>query len=108
VISAKGGSIAGRVRTASTRSFSDALAIVFPQDREKWYERSRFDKAVNPSRDGAFRAASLPPGDYYVAVAAAATLAGATAEDALERLLPRATRVTLNEAAERTVSLEWR
>lgn len=40
VISAKGGSIAGRVRTESTRPFSDALAIVFPQDREKWYERS--------------------------------------------------------------------
>jgi protocatechuate 3,4-dioxygenase beta subunit len=107
-VSARGGSIAGRVRTESRRRFSGALVVVFPQDREKWYERSRFVKAVNLSRDGAFRAASLPPGDYYVAVTAAAPPAEASAEDALDRLLPQAARVTLKEAEARRVNIEWR
>ena len=81
--------------------------IVFPQDREKWFERSRFIKVVRASQDGSFRASSLPPGDYYVA---ATVIAGesveATTPEVLERLVPRAVRAMLDEGAERRVEIQ--
>jgi protocatechuate 3,4-dioxygenase beta subunit len=103
VISASGGAIAGRVvrkqRTAAL------LVVVFPEDREKWFERSRFVKVVRTSQDGAFRASSLPPGDYYVAATAIVAESEATTPGALEQLRSRAVRVTVDEGEERGVNL---
>lgn len=105
VISPKGGSIVGRIAPGRRTDRADS-AIVFPQDREKWFERSRFIKVVRVSQDGSFRAASLPPGDYYVATTSGVTdEAEATTPEALERLLPRANEVTLDEGDERRLDL---
>ena len=104
VVSPKGGTIAGRISAEGPVARASASVIVFPQDREKWFERSRFIKVVRASQDGSFRASSLPPGDYYVA---ATVIAGesdeATTPDALDRLLSRAARVALDEGEERRV-----
>jgi hypothetical protein len=102
MLSANGGSIAGRVtgRSAAAGPF----VVVFPEDREKWFERSRFVKIVRASRDGSFRAASLPPGDYYVTAIATADEPTPVPE-VLERLLPHASQVTLDEGAEQRVDV---
>src|SRR5262245_38209302 len=101
VVSPKGGAIAGRLPSQGrTRSSS---VIVFPQDREKWFERSRFVKAVRASQDGSFRAGSLPPGDYYVAPIA--TVPETVTPEMLEPLVSRAVSVTVNESEERKVDL---
>ena len=106
VVSPKGGTIAGRISAERPVARASSSVIVFPQDREKWFERSRFIKVVRASQDGSFRASSLPPGDYYVA---ATVIAGesveATTPDVLERLVPRAAPVTLDEGAERRVEI---
>jgi hypothetical protein len=106
VVSPKGGTIAGRITSARKTGAMGSSVIVFPQDREKWFERSRFIKVVRASQDGSFRAPSLPPGDYYVA---ATVIAGesveATTSDALDRLLARAARVTLDEGQEQRVDI---
>jgi len=102
VISARGGTVAGRV-TARTKDLPASSVVVFPQNRENWVEGSRFIKVVHASRDGSFRAASLPPGNYFVATASNAD--ASTSPAALARILPRAAKVTLNEGAERIVEI---
>ena len=104
VISATGGSIVGRI-TGQKPTPAGASIVVFPQDREKWFERSRFVKVVRASQDGSFRATSLPPGDYYVALTANLDGSSATTPDALEPLLSRASKVTLNEGEEQRVAV---
>jgi protocatechuate 3,4-dioxygenase beta subunit len=106
VVSPKGGTIAGRI-TTERRARDGAAIVVFPQDREKWFERSRFIKVVRASQDGSFRAPSLPPGDYYVAATVVAgTSVEATTPELLERLVPRAVRAMLDEGAERRVDIQ--
>jgi protocatechuate 3,4-dioxygenase beta subunit len=101
VISARGGTIAGRV-TGRTNAVAASSVVVFPQNREHWVEGSRFIRVVRTSRDGSFRAMSLPPGNYYVA---ASNPDASTSRDALARILPRAAKVTLNDGAERIVEI---
>jgi protocatechuate 3,4-dioxygenase beta subunit len=105
-LSAAGGSIAGRVTTERRAPFAGFRVVVFPQDREKWFERSRFVNVVRASPDGSFRAASLPPGDYYVAATAIAAGSDDSPTPAdFERLISRATRATLNEGEDRRVDV---
>lgn len=102
VISGNGGAIGGRV-TGEKKPPDGSSVVVFPQDRRNWFEGSRFIKVVRPLRDGSFRAASLPPGNYYVATAPNPN--PSTSADALARMLPRAAKVTLNEGNERIVEI---
>jgi hypothetical protein len=106
VISAGGGSIAGRVTTERRTAVAGSRVVVFPDDRDKWFERSRFVKVVRASQDGSFRMGSLPPGDYYVAatIIPAGSDEPSTQED-FERFLSRAARVTLDEGEERRVNV---
>jgi protocatechuate 3,4-dioxygenase beta subunit len=105
VVSPKGGTIAGRITAAERPVARTSSVIVFPQDREKWFERSRFIKVVRASQDGSFRASSLPPGEYYVAVTTTVDQAETARPDVLERLTPRAARVMLDEGDERRVDV---
>jgi protocatechuate 3,4-dioxygenase beta subunit len=104
-ISAAGGSIAGRVTRERRAVVAGSFVIVFPEDREKWFERSRWVKIVRASQDGSFRAASLPPGDYYVAATVAAAGSDEPTQADFARLLSRATRVTLDEGEDRRVDI---
>jgi protocatechuate 3,4-dioxygenase beta subunit len=102
VVSSRGGAIVGRT-IGSADAVAGSTIVVFPHDREKWFARSRFVKVARPSREGVFRAASLPPGEYYVVATSA--FDPATSREALERLVTRAATVSLSEAEERSVDL---
>jgi hypothetical protein len=102
VISTTGGTIVGRV-TSGQRAARAGSVIVFPLDREKWFERSRFIKVVRASQDSSFRVSSLPPGDYHVALISNAL--ETVTPDMLEALLSRAVSVTVNEGKARKVDL---
>jgi hypothetical protein len=105
VISSGGGAIAGRV-TADRMAVAGSRVMVFPEDRSKWFERSRFVKVVRASQDGSFRASSLPPGDYYVAATTVAPGSDeAPTEADFERLISRAMRATLDEGEDRRVDV---
>ena len=105
VISGNGASIVGRI-TGRTNVPAGSAVVVFPRDRENWFATSRFIKTVRPLRDGSFRAASLPPGEYYVSLTSIADESmGGMSRDSLERLLPRAAKVTLNEADAQSVEI---
>jgi hypothetical protein len=101
VVSVRGGTIAGRV-AIDERGARTGSVVVFPQDRAKWFERSRFIKVVS-TQDGFFRVGSLPPADYYVAVMS--DVPKAATREILESLVSRAVTVTLDEGEARRVDL---
>jgi hypothetical protein len=60
--------ISGRVTDARARSVADCAVVVFATAGNLWsLPASRYLTMVRTERDGTFRTASLPPGQYYVA-----------------------------------------
>jgi len=100
--------IDGVVRDASGALVRDCTVLVFPTDRQFWFQQSRRVAARQSGRDGRFVfgiAAALPTGEYYVA----AVPDGRPGEQLdvllLEELAKTATRVTLNADETKTVEL---
>ena len=84
----------------------DGSVIVFAAGSEKWFEGSRFVRAVRPDQRGRYAIKGLPPGDY-LAVAVDYAEDGAWNEpEYLESLRQRAQTVTLVAAEPRTLSLK--
>ena len=98
----------GTVRVPSLKA---ALVVVFSDERERWYENSRFVSARQSSADGSFTIQGLPAGGYFV-VALDKLPEGATPADIagdsefLERLSRDAHHVALAERATATVALQ--
>jgi hypothetical protein len=45
----------------------DGTVVVFPADRDKQFEDSRYVRAVRPDQHGRYEIRGLPPGDYLIA-----------------------------------------
>jgi hypothetical protein len=89
---------------------SRAFAVVaFPEDRDNWYQTSRFIAFGRSGNDGAFTLSRLPPGRYFVAafddrdVPDAATALDNIA--LLRTLQPRAARVSIAPGQHTTVTV---
>ena len=92
---------------------------MFPADTTLWREgifstrRMRFRHATSAAT---FELDALPPGDYYIAAVSARLTAAwhdppflsqaLEAQGLLERLIPGATRFTLGDGEEKTISLK--
>lgn len=103
--------IAGTVADENGRgAFSDAAAVVFATDRDRWYAASRFVAVADAADDASFVVRALPPGDYYAAAVDKRRIADVAGEienpEFLESLAANATRVTLG--AGQRVSLTLR
>jgi hypothetical protein len=98
-------SLTGTVR-GSTPS---TLVFVFSDDRDRWYEGSRY-YGSRPAVCGAFSIAGLPPGGYLAAAIDKLPDAMDPSQliadpDLLERLARDASHVLLNERQTTTVEL---
>src|SRR5262245_9293718 len=97
--------VAGQVLGGGGAPTSDGTVLVFAADRGKWFEQSRFVRAVRPDQDGRYQVAGLPPGAYQ-AIAIDDVEDGAWADpDYLEALRPSARAVTLAEGQTQTAAL---
>jgi hypothetical protein len=87
----------------------DYAAIVFPVDRSRWFDGSRWLKMARAASDGSFRIGGLPPGDYWIAAVArvAGTPAGGPwqAPEFLEVLSASAVRAALAPSQTHAVAL---
>ncbi len=99
----------------------DYVAVVFPPDKKRWTERSRYVRLYVPPPVASANAgapsigpaapqrrdviAGLPAGEYYVAVVADLTREGSTDTSTLETLARGATRITLSETAPARVTV---
>jgi hypothetical protein len=79
----------------------NASVVVFSVDRSRWEDRSLHRQAVHADASGNY-SVSVPPGDYWVVAADAATLSSKV----LDGLTKSATRVTA--AASTTVTQNLR
>jgi hypothetical protein len=97
--------LSGRVTDARGRAVADCAVVVFATASSLWSQpASRFLTMVRTGLDGTFRAAGLPPGQYYVA-AVDRLLEGEWQDpDVLESLVPRATSVVLDEGQKISVN----
>ncbi|HEY1913914.1 MAG TPA: carboxypeptidase regulatory-like domain-containing protein [Vicinamibacterales bacterium] len=101
--------ITGRVTGARGEVVADYTVIVFATAADRWYQGSRFLNFTRPKADGSFAVANLPPGDYYVAAVdrlQGTEGAGEWQDPAfLESIALRATRLTLNDGQQPSVTL---
>ena len=97
--------LGGQVVDGGGAPTSDGTVVVFAADRDKWFEQSRFVRAVRPDQDGRYQIAGLPPGTYY-ATAVSDVEDGAWADpDYLDALRQPARTVTLAEGQTQTTAL---
>jgi protocatechuate 3,4-dioxygenase beta subunit len=109
VFSSNGASIAGRVADERGTAVQHYAVIAFSADRDKWFAGSRWLKMARADRDGAFRLAALPPGDYLIAAVDRVEGSGDGGEwqdpELLRDLAFHAVRATLGERQSQTTSL---
>lgn len=114
VVSSRGGVIEGRVRGGVSDREAGVMIVVFSTNPDLWFAGSPYVKKLMTA-NRSFHMTGLPPGDYFVA-AAAYDRSGGIAQlgvhfpiptpPALERLSPRAQRVTMAEGERRSLNLE--
>jgi hypothetical protein len=101
VLADTAGTVTGQVVDEQGAPATDYWAIVFAVDRDRWFFGSPYVRNAVPDIDGHFTIPSLPPGDYWVAAADAIEGDSVSGEwqsvELLDRLVPSARRVTVNE-----------
>jgi hypothetical protein len=100
-------SIAGTVTDDKGTAQKDYTVVVFPEDQTKWtLPINRWMSSTRPDQDGRFKVNALPPGSYY-ALAVEFVAAGEWQDpEWLARAAKKATRITLDEGASKTLDLK--
>jgi hypothetical protein len=99
--------LSGIARDAESRPMPSATIAVFPADKALWLPpgvASRRVQTTAPMRDGRYTIRGLPAGEYFV-VAADWPAADFTDGNVLTKLIPSASRVTIDEGTSRTQDL---
>jgi len=106
VVSNRPTHVQGRLVDDKGMPVTDATVVVFARDPQKWYDESRWVRAVRPDQQGNYHADGLPPGDY-LAIALDYVEDGTWNDPALiDTLRENAQSLTLMEAETRTVALK--
>ena len=97
--------LAGTLQSAASIPAPDYFVVVLAADRAYWRLASRRVQFTRPSTDGRFTLRDLPAGDYLIA--ALTDLDPADLNDAsfLERLVPAAAKVHLNDGEKKVQDL---
>ena len=113
-VSNRGAQISGTVRTLAGAPDATASVLVFPADKRQWIDFSAYARGIKEERtgrDGAFRIADLPEGDYLI-VALAQQQLDWTQPKFFETLSRLAARLTIGPGEARafdlrTVNVKW-
>jgi len=104
VLSRNGASVTGR-RIDARAGGPGYFVLVFSPSYERLPPLSRRIKFTRSATDGSFRVGGLPAGDYLVAAVSRLKTTEWQNPELLQRLSPRAERVTLSEGQSATLSL---
>ena len=105
VLTPKVSAVSGKVTDDKAKAVTAFAVIVFASDPDKWFERSRFVRLVQPNQYGQFLVRGLPPEDYFAVALPAVDLTEWTDPAFLQQLRPLATSFTLTEGESRTLDL---
>ena len=95
----------GDVTDRSARPVSNALVVLFPEDRERW-QASRLIRTTFSHQQGRYELNDLPAGDYRVAAVATLPRRAWLDPAVLDRLWRSSAPVRLQEDQQQTVSLK--
>jgi hypothetical protein len=108
VLSSRGATVTGSLRGTARQPYSVAIFSTAP---EHWFARSARVRLASAGPDGRFKVDSLPPGTYYAAAIPPVGDAGLRNWESvvsLDDLLPKATRITIDEGQTLDVTLTRR
>jgi hypothetical protein len=106
VVTNKVTSVIGQIVDDKGAPLMDGTVIVFASDSDRWAENSRFVKSARPDQQGQWQVKGLPAGEY-LAVAVDYVEDGQWNEpEYLESLRRHAQKLTLDEAASKSISLK--
>ena len=97
--------VTGQVVDEKGVPLADGTVVLFATEPAKWFDGSRFVRAIRPDQHGQYRLTSVPPGEYF-AVALDYVEQGIWNDpDYLESIRRYAQRLSLNEAGAHTMAL---
>jgi hypothetical protein len=105
VLSSAGGRIAGSVTDASGNPATRFVSVAFSTSRQHWYTGSRYVVQRASLADGLFDIDGLPPGEYWVAAVESLAPGDWQTAEALDAIVPAATRVTVVERQTHSTNL---
>jgi protocatechuate 3,4-dioxygenase beta subunit len=98
--------LSGAVLDGRGQPLKDYTVLVFPQDRERWGNGSRYLRSSRPDQDGRFKITGLPPGDYSAVALDYLEPGAQTDPEFLDRLKPKSTPFSINEGETKTLDLK--
>jgi hypothetical protein len=106
IVSNRVTTISGQLVDDKGAPLQDGTVIVFADEPAKWWDDSRWVRAVRPDQQGRYQIQGLPPGDY-LAVAVDYVEDGIWNDaDYLESIRRHGQKITLGEAATRSLALK--
>jgi hypothetical protein len=100
--------LSGQVHDGSGVADTSATVLVFPADAAAWINYGAFPRRlreIRVGRDGHYRSAGLPPGDYLVVAIPDESTANWQDPAVLKALARSATSVVIAEGESRTLAL---
>jgi hypothetical protein len=97
--------VTGQVTDDASMPIDSATVLLFGVESAKWFERSRWIRAVRPGSNGSFEAAGLPAGEYFAVALDYAQEGVWNDPEYLRPLSERAQKVALREGESLNVSL---
>jgi hypothetical protein len=97
--------LSGTLQSAANVPAPDYFVVVFSADRASWRPASRRVQFTRPSTDGHFTLRDLPAGDYLIAALTDLEPSDLIDVDFMERLIPAALPVHLNDGEKKTQDL---
>jgi hypothetical protein len=98
--------VGGTVADAQNAPVAEYVAVLFPEEREKWTAQSRFMGSGRPDQQGRYKITGLPAGKYLVAAVDYLETGADRDPELLDRLKESATPVTLGEGESKTLNLK--
>ena len=106
VFTQRAAEISGRVVDTAGRDVQNYVAVIFPEDQQRWTPLTRAIASVRPDQQGRFSFRGLPPGRYLVAAVDYIQSGQERDPMLLERLRARAIAVALTEDTAQNVSVK--
>jgi hypothetical protein len=105
VITDRASSVTGMVVDRNGRTLPGYAVVLFAEDETRRAPSSRFLMSAQSSQTGQFRLKDVPAGEYYAVAVPSLPFRAWTDPDVLIRLQPIATKLKVNEAEQKVISI---